>query len=131
MTQDLNALPWRMSSFSREHEQCVEVAPRAGGVVLRHSKSPGAGVISFSGGEWSRFIRDARSNRASTNGAAAIERTDDDGATVRSVRDGLELRFTEGEWRAFVSGIRAGEFDFHRAAPADHAERDPSARDAG
>ena len=131
MAQNLSGLPWRISSYSREEEQCVEVAPRAGGTLMRHSKSPEAGTISFSGGEWIRFTRDARSNRPSTNGAAAIERTDDGGATVRSARDGLELRFTEGEWRAFVSGIRAGEFDFHRATPAEQAARDASARDAG
>lgn len=51
--------------------------------------------------------------------------------SVRSVREGLEPRFTDGEWRAFVSEIRAGEFDLHRPTPAEHADHTASARDAG
>ncbi|WP_037068965.1 DUF397 domain-containing protein [Pseudonocardia acaciae] len=116
---------WRTSSYTRDTELCVEVAPTAGGALIRHSRRPDAGTISFSSGEWLRFIRDARSNRPSTNGAAEIELADDGAARVRSLRDGLELHFTDGEWRAFVSGIRAGEFDFHRPG------HEPSARNAG
>jgi hypothetical protein len=71
-------------------------------------------VISFGGGEWIRFISTAV--EPTDRQRRRRDRADDDGgAAVRSRRDGVELRFTEGEWRAFVSGIHAGEFDFHRA----------------
>jgi Domain of unknown function (DUF397) len=35
------------------------------------------------------------------------------GAAIRDAKDpnGAVLRFTEDEWRAFVSGMHAGEFD--------------------
>ena len=36
-----------------------------------------------------------------------------EGVRVRNTRDrsGPELSFTAAEWRAFVQGVRAGEFD--------------------
>jgi Domain of unknown function (DUF397) len=42
---------------------------------------------------------------------------------VRNSRDreGPALRFTQGEWAAFIGGARAGEFD-HLAGDADAAE---------
>ena len=35
------------------------------------------------------------------------------GAAIRDAKnpDGAVLRFTEAEWRAFVRGVHAGEFD--------------------
>lgn len=37
------------------------------------------------------------------------------GVALRDSKDqaGPVLRFTPSEWRAFVAGVKAGEFDFH------------------
>jgi hypothetical protein len=37
------------------------------------------------------------------------------GVAIRDSKDrsGPVLRFSPGEWRAFVAGVKAGEFDFH------------------
>ncbi|MDQ1527550.1 MAG: hypothetical protein QOG18_2163, partial [Microbacteriaceae bacterium] len=45
-------LAWRISSRSSNGENCVEVAPAADGVVIRHSKHPSAGTITFPGSAW-------------------------------------------------------------------------------
>ncbi|MEV1292926.1 DUF397 domain-containing protein [Pseudonocardia sp. NPDC049635] len=37
-----------------------------------------------------------------------------DGVVVRSTVSGAEVRFTDAEWEAFVSGVRNGEFDVER-----------------
>lgn len=53
--------------------------------------------------------------RASTGNGACVETTSvrADEICVRNSRDpqGPVLRFTKEEWTAFVSGVKAGEFD--------------------
>ncbi|WP_298182830.1 DUF397 domain-containing protein [Saccharomonospora sp.] len=56
---------WRKSSFSGKETNCVEFRRVEGGVEVRNSKRPDAGVIAY----------------------------------------------TDSEWRAFVAGVKAGEFD--------------------
>jgi uncharacterized protein DUF397 len=51
-----DGLVWRMSSRSSNG---VEVAPGAGGVVMRHGKHPSAGTITFAGSAWKAFVQDA------------------------------------------------------------------------
>lgn len=114
MTFDPNNADWRTSSKTDTGgEKCVEVAPTTDGAVIRHSKHPEAGTISFSRKAWALFVREAASDEQSNNGAAVVRRIDNGGAVVRSLRDGLELHFDNGEWWAFTWGARAGEFDFH------------------
>lgn len=45
-------------------------------------------------------------------GCVEVERGEQ-GAAIRDAKnpDSAVLRFTEDEWRAFVRGVRAGEFD--------------------
>ncbi|HEY2575751.1 MAG TPA: DUF397 domain-containing protein [Streptosporangiaceae bacterium] len=102
---------WRKSSYSTGTGNCVEIAPAADSVVIRHSKHPGTGTISFSSAAWAAFVREAPKAPASGNGAAAITRMGTD-TLVKSIASGVELRFDEGEWAAFLAGAADGEFDF-------------------
>ncbi|WP_245533541.1 DUF397 domain-containing protein [Actinoalloteichus spitiensis] len=105
-------LAWRTSTRSSNGENCVEVAPVADGVVIRHSKNPAVGTISFPCDAWTAFIRDAsEEGRASANGVASITRIGTD-TLVRSLITEVELRFDEDEWSAFLAGVANGEFDF-------------------
>jgi hypothetical protein len=119
MTTTHDSLAWRTTSYSEKGEKCVEVAPTPDGAIIRHSRHPELGTISFSPEAWSRFVAEARTGRPSNNGVATVSRTDDDGAVVRSLRGGPQLPFDAGEWSAFVSGARDGEFDFHGTVPVD------------
>jgi hypothetical protein len=108
------ALPtaWRKSSYSTGTGNCVEVAPTAeGGVVIRHSKHPSAGTITFPNRDWAAFVRDGLDGHTSSNGVATITTTGTD-TLVTSLSTTVELRFDEGEWSAFLAGAANGEFDF-------------------
>lgn len=103
---------WRKSSYSTSTGNCVEVAPAAGCVVIRHSKHPAAGTITFPYHPWSAFIRDASEGvSTSANGVVAITKIGTD-TLVRSLTTEVELRFDDGEWSAFLAGAADGEFDF-------------------
>ncbi|WP_246127635.1 DUF397 domain-containing protein [Amycolatopsis rhizosphaerae] len=115
MNTDSPAAPtatWRKSSYSTATGNCVEVAPAADGVVVRHSKHPTAGTITFSHDAWAAFIRDATEDRStSTNGVATITKIGAD-TLVKSLATDVALRFDDGEWSAFLSGAADGEFGF-------------------
>ncbi|MEV1120997.1 DUF397 domain-containing protein [Actinosynnema sp. NPDC049800] len=49
-------LAWRKSSYSGEGESCVEVALVGKGVATRDSKNPSGPTLSFSAGEWRKFL---------------------------------------------------------------------------
>lgn len=102
---------WRKSSYSTGTGNCVEAAPAADGVVIRHSKHPAAGTITFSHPAWMAFLGDARDGRATTNGVVTIAKIGTDTLVTSLVTD-VELRFDEGEWSAFLAGATDGEFDF-------------------
>jgi hypothetical protein len=54
-----------------------------------------------------------KSSRSSGNGACVEVAIVDDGVAVRDTKDRATgmLQFTHEEWRAFVGGVKAGEFD--------------------
>lgn len=105
---------WRKSSYSGAQGDCVEAAPAASGVTLRHSEHPTAGMISFPYTAWAAFVRDAsQGGPASANGIAAITMINTD-TLVTSLTTEVELRFDDGEWSAFLAGAADGEFDFAR-----------------
>lgn len=66
---------WRKSSYSTSTGNCVEVAPAADGVAIRHSKHPTAGTITFPHHAWVGFIRDVRHGRTGTNGSPPSPRS--------------------------------------------------------
>ncbi len=53
------ALQWRWSTASGGGN-CVEVATRAGAVLIRDSKDPSGAVLSFSPSEWAKFLAGIR-----------------------------------------------------------------------
>ena len=104
---------WRKSTFSGTNGgDCVEVAPTATGVLVRHSKRPEDGVIEFSHTNWSAFVSAAaRGELPSGNPAAAVVQGVAD--VLVSARDtGVVLRYTQSEWDAFVAGALHNEFAF-------------------
>jgi hypothetical protein len=102
---------WRKSSYSTATGNCVETALTTDGVVIRHSKHPTAGTITFPLHAWAGFVRDAHEGATDTNGIAAITKIGTD-TLVRSLRTNVRLRFDADEWSAFLSGATNGEFDF-------------------
>ncbi|WP_020666348.1 DUF397 domain-containing protein [Amycolatopsis nigrescens] len=113
-------LQWRTSSRSSNGENCVEVAPSQSQVSLRHSKHRAAGTITFPALAWSAFLHETSADLPSANGIVAVRKAGKH-AVVRSLTGGVELRFDEGEWTAFVAGARRGEFDFFvEYTPACH-----------
>lgn len=55
-----------------------------------------------------------KASKSSAQGSDCVEvaELDDGGAAVRDSKnpEGLVLRFTAGEWDAFLDGVKAGEF---------------------
>ncbi|MGH3819177.1 MAG: DUF397 domain-containing protein, partial [Pseudonocardiaceae bacterium] len=96
-------LAWRISSHSSDGENCVEVAPAADGVVIRPSKHPSAGTITFPGFAWRAFVDDARDGVANTNGVATITKIGID-TLVTSLHTTVALRVDAEEWSAFLAG---------------------------
>jgi Domain of unknown function (DUF397) len=55
-----------------------------------------------------------KSTRSGANGCVEVAFIDDGRIAVRDSKDrqrGPVLKFTAEEWRAFVGGVRGGEFD--------------------
>lgn len=100
---------WRTSTRSSNGEACVEVAPVADGVLVRHSKSRAGGTIHFSFAAWTAFVGEALDGATGANGVATIAVTDGE-ALVRCADTGVALRFDAEEWSAFRAGAAAGEF---------------------
>ncbi|MCX4724601.1 DUF397 domain-containing protein [Streptomyces sp. NPDC090052] len=50
------AIEWQKSSFSNGQEQCVEIAERAGEILMRESDDPGA-VAATSREKFAAFIQ--------------------------------------------------------------------------
>jgi hypothetical protein len=56
--RDLSAAPWRKSSYSTAHGNCVEVAPLGDGrIAVRNSKSPDEKVVFFTRAEMDAWIK--------------------------------------------------------------------------
>jgi hypothetical protein len=109
---------WRKSSFSGSNGgQCVEVRFDGDAVHIRDSKyrrNPAAElaaepVITVTPEQWLPFVAVA-AGQAHSFVEPAID-ADAYGVTLRG-ENGVALRYTLGEWDAFVAGVRAGEFDY-------------------
>lgn len=53
-------LAWRKASLSHAANNCVELAPIDGMVVLRHSKNPDGPVIAYTADEFFAFLDGAK-----------------------------------------------------------------------
>lgn len=51
---------WRKSSYSGGDNNCVEIAATGANVVVRDSKNPCGGALSFSPGAWQSFTAGVR-----------------------------------------------------------------------
>ncbi|ASU85128.1 DUF397 domain-containing protein [Nocardiopsis gilva YIM 90087] len=47
---------WRKSSYSGQHNNCVEIACFTGIIAIRDSKHPDAVALTFADAEWSAFV---------------------------------------------------------------------------
>lgn len=96
---------WRKSRYSGQSENCVEVAPAEGGVLVRDTKDHGTGpVIRLTHREWEAFLLDVRIG-------VTTPRIEHHEAGTDLHSTGTTLHFTPDEWIAFRSGVLDGEFD--------------------
>jgi hypothetical protein len=98
---------WRKSSFSFANSNCVEV-----GMDIRWGKSS----FSFATGDcvevgvWQKSSGSGNHN----GGCVEVAGHQNGDVFVRDTKDngtGPVLRFTSGEWDAFIQGAKDGEFD--------------------
>ncbi|MFD5175691.1 DUF397 domain-containing protein [Nocardia sp. NPDC058379] len=105
---------WFTSSRSNNGNQCVEVRFDGDIVQIRDSKfrrDPyNAGldepIITVETALWTAFLHCLLSTRRHPDLVAQV--APDGSATLR--HDDVLLRFTAGEWQAFVAGVRDDEF---------------------
>ena len=106
---------WFTSTRTNNGNQCVEVRFDGAEVSIRDSKyrrNPAnrperEPVITVDASTWMQFL-----GAVAGRGTSPTLRTRPDrggGTVLRHHR--IELRFTAGEWGAFVAGARDGEFD--------------------
>ncbi|MCY9783178.1 DUF397 domain-containing protein [Nocardiopsis sp. EMB25] len=56
MTAESTQAFWRTSSYSGTGKECVEVADVESRSLVRDSKQPELGHLTFASGEWSTFV---------------------------------------------------------------------------
>ena len=103
---------WRTSTRSNNGTDCVEVDFTATGMLMRDTKDRGTGtVIDFTADQWVRFVHEVLDGLPSANGAVTVSHRGTV-TEVRSLATDRTLRYTAGEWTAFLAGARDGEFDY-------------------
>jgi hypothetical protein len=109
---------WFTSSYTTNGGNCVEVKFDGGSVFVRDTKyrrnpanDPATQPsIALSAIKWKSFLEKVINGAVDdVVGVPAIELDPAGGATLRAA-DGTILVYTEGEWTAFINGIRDGEF---------------------
>lgn len=102
---DLTGAIWRKSTFSGHNSNCVEVAA----VPWRKStfSGPNGECVEVAAAAWRKSSLSGHNSEcvevAPTHNIVAVRDSKD--------RSGPVLTFGAAEWEAFLSGIRAGEFD--------------------
>ena len=111
---------WFKSSFSSNTSNCVEVRFDGDRVGIRDSKyrrdpanHPGQEpTITVTIKQWSAWLDELTGRTAmGTNGALSVEVDPDGAATLRAVSTGTTLHYTRAEWRTYLAGVHAHEFD--------------------
>ncbi len=103
-------LSWRTSSYSGNGNNCVEVAPDGGSVLVRDTKDRSGPVLTFTAVQWTAFLAEVATDAPNISGTAVAEPEAKGGVALRR-SDSPALFFTPSEWAAFRSGVRGGEFD--------------------
>jgi hypothetical protein len=108
-------IAWRKSSFSDTPNSCVEVRHESDVVYVRDSKlGDDSPVLRFAAASW-LVLTDAIVAPRDGDPWKIVHRSiayEPDGHVLLSTSDrSPELRFDADEWKAFVYGVRAGEFD--------------------
>ena len=112
---------WFKSSASNNSSQCVEVRLDGERVSIRDSKyrrdpanHPGREpIIAVTAAQWVAWLDELTGRGAvGANGALSAETMPDGAVTLRAVGTGTALRYTDTEWRAYLDGVRSGEFDY-------------------
>lgn len=102
---------WRISSFSSNGSNCVEVLELADGVRLRDSKDRLGPTLHLSAARWRAFLAEIVDDRSTADAAVRVVGTGDGGRRIEDTASAHALHFTAGEWSAFRRGVLAGEFE--------------------
>jgi hypothetical protein len=66
----MQVVKWKKSTYSSANGSCVEVAHlNDGGVLVRDSKDPDGGVLSYTAPEWDAFLKGAQAGEFDRPGA--------------------------------------------------------------
>jgi hypothetical protein len=110
---------WFKASFSSPSQECVEVRFEGQVVHIRDSKyrrdpanDPAREpIITVTAEEWTALLDELTGAAPGTNRALNAETGTGDGTSLRHVESGVVLRYTQAEWRSYLAGVHAHEFD--------------------
>jgi hypothetical protein len=111
---------WFKSSFSTNANQCVEVRFEGEYVSIRDSKylrdsankAAREPIITITAVEWAILLDELTGTaKAGANGAVQVVTSPNGATTLRAVDGNVALHFTASEWRMYLAGVRAGEFE--------------------
>lgn len=108
---------WAKSSYSGPNGNCVEARIDNGHVLVRDSKLGAASpVLNFSARDWELFTGEIRDGFACPAGGMIEIWVAKDGIQMLHRADTTtRLCFTWDEWKAFLDGVEANEFDLQPA----------------
>lgn len=111
------SISWFKSSFCGDSNCCVEVQFGADRIYVSDSKLPVTAprpVIAVAVQDWMTFLSQIREGAPAKEGILRTT-TRASGTVLSDTKTKTRLSYTPAEWDAFLSGVRAGEFD----PPAD------------
>jgi hypothetical protein len=110
---------WFKASFSSPSQDCVEVRFEGQVVHIRDSKyrrvpangAAGEPIITVTAEQWTALLDELTGDAtAGANGALIVEAATD-GVDLRHAESGVVLHYTPAEWRSYLAGVHAHEFD--------------------
>ena len=111
---------FRKAIASVNNRKCVEVAIEADCVAVKDSKDTTDSIVYFSRDQWTIFIAAARNGTfdyqatpVNINQTGFDMTINQDGMVhiKNSLDPEVTHKYTQGEWEAFLDGVRNGEFD--------------------